>query len=342
MSDASQYAAAGVDLARADRAKARIAEAVARSRSPLSVGAVGAFGGMVRVPPGYRSPVLVMSTDGVGTKVILAREAGRYDTVGEDLVNHSINDILVHGARGIAFMDYIAGAGLSVDVLAGLVEGVARGCQAHGVALAGGETAQMPGLYADGDFDLAGTIIGVVEEEDALHGDAIRPGDVLVGYAASGLHTNGYTLARRIVRESLGLGVHDALPGLGMSVADALLAVHRSYERALRPVLGAVHGLAHITGGGIPGNLIRVLPEGCAAVVEPGSWQWPPLFRLLAEAGHVPEAEMREVFNLGVGMIGIVPPAQVDAVRAAAGAAGTDTFVMGTIVAGERGISFPR
>ena len=199
MTSAGEYAAAGVDLASADEAKARIGRLVAGTRTALSAGHVGAFGGMVRVPPGMRRPTLVLSTDGVGTKVLVALQAGRFDTVGEDLVNHSVNDILVHGARPIAFMDYIAGAGLGVEQIAGLVEGIARGCRAHEMALAGGETAQMPGLYQPGTYDLAGTIVGVVEEDEALHGDAIVPGDVLLGYASTGLHTNGYTLARRNV-----------------------------------------------------------------------------------------------------------------------------------------------
>ena len=194
-----QYAAAGVDLRTAEASKERIGRLVAVTRTSLAVGAVGAFGGMVRVPEGMKRPVLVMSTDGVGTKVLVAREMNRLDTVGEDLVNHSVNDILVHGAHPIAFMDYLAGAGLGIDEIADLVEGVARGCRAHGMVLAGGETAQMPGLYQHGHFDLAGTIIGVVEEDEALHGDRVVPGDVLLGYASTGLHTNGYTLARRIL-----------------------------------------------------------------------------------------------------------------------------------------------
>ena len=266
--ESRQYAAAGVDLAGAESAKERIGRLVAGTRTPLTAGRVGAFGGMVRIPPGMRSPTLVMSTDGVGTKVLVAQQAGRFDTVGECLVNHSVNDILVHGARPLAFMDYIAGAGLGIEMLADIVEGVARGCRAHGMDLAGGETAQMPGLYAHGHFDLAGTIVGVVEEDAALHGDAVVPGDVLLGYASTGLHTNGYTLARKIAAQDLGLGIHDEWPGLGQSVADAFLAVHRSYARAVTPVFDRMHALAHITGGGIPGNLVRVLPEGCAAVVE--------------------------------------------------------------------------
>ena len=342
MTSAGEYAAAGVDLASADEAKARISEAVAGTRTPLSVGRVGAFGGMVRIPPGMRRPTLVLSTDGVGTKVLVALQAGRFDTVGEDLVNHSVNDILVHGATPIAFMDYIAGSGLAVEQIAGLVEGIARGCRAHGMALAGGETAQMPGLYRPGTYDLAGTIIGVVEEDEALHGDAVVPGDVLLGYASTGLHTNGYTLARRIVFEKLKLGLSDPLGATGRTVADALLAVHQSYAASVRPVLGRIHALAHITGGGIPGNLVRVLPQGCEAVVDPSSWELPPLFATLQQAGQVSTDEMREVFNLGVGLIAVLPADAVDAAQAAARAAGVATWPMGEIRRGRSGVRFAR
>ncbi|HET7598914.1 MAG TPA: phosphoribosylformylglycinamidine cyclo-ligase [Gemmatimonadales bacterium] len=336
------YAAAGVDLASAQSAKERIGRLVAETRTPLSVGQVGAFGGMLRVPPGMRRPVLVLSTDGVGTKVLVAVQAGRYDTVGEDLVNHSVNDVLVHGARPLAFMDYIAGAELAPERIERIVQGVARGCRAHEMALAGGETAQMPGLYHPGHFDLAGTIVAVVEEDEAIHGDRVAPGDVLVGYASSGLHTNGYSLARRIVFERAGLGLDDVLGDTGQTVADALLAVHRSYRPAVAPVLGRVHALAHVTGGGIPGNLVRVLPEGCAATVDPDAWPLPPLFRFLQQAGRVATGEMREVFNLGLGLIAVVPPGEVGAVRAAAAAAGVETWVVGDVERGARAVRFAR
>ncbi len=342
MTSAGEYAAAGVDLAGAEAAKARIATAVAGTRTPLSTGRIGAFGGMVRVPAGMRTPTLVLSTDGVGTKVLVALEAGQFDTVGEDLVNHSVNDILVHGARPIAFMDYIAGAGLGVEQIAGLVEGIARGCRAHGMALAGGETAQMPGLYRLGTFDLAGTIVGVVEEDEALHGDAIVPGDVLLGYASTGLHTNGYTLARRVVFETMGLGVDDVLGDTGMRVGDALLAVHRSYYAAVMPAIRRLHGLAHITGGGIPGNLVRVLPAVCEAVVDAGSWAVPPLFALLQRAGGITTEEMREVFNLGVGLIAVLPPEAVSDAQAAAREAGVATWPMGEVRSGETAVRFTR
>jgi phosphoribosylformylglycinamidine cyclo-ligase len=340
MTSAGEYAAAGVDLARADEAKARIAAAVAGTRTTLSVGHVGAFGGMVRVPPGMRKPTLVLSTDGVGTKVLVALRAGRFDTVGEDLVNHSVNDILVHGATPIAFMDYVAGSGLGVEQIAGLVEGIARGCRIHDMALAGGETAQMPGLYQPGTYDLAGTIVGVVEEDEAIHGDAIRPGDVLLGYASTGLHTNGYTLARRIIFETMGLGLDDRLGNTGRTVADALLAVHQSYVRAIRPVLQQVHGLAHITGGGIPGNLVRVLPPGCEAIVDPDSWTVPPLFEVLQRGGGISSDEMREVFNLGVGMIAVLPSDALPAAERAAREAGIATWPIGQIRHGAAAVHF--
>jgi phosphoribosylformylglycinamidine cyclo-ligase len=337
-----QYAEAGVDLEGAEAAKARIARAVAGTRTALSAGQVGAFGGMVRIPDGLRRPTLVLSTDGVGTKVLVALEAGRFDTVGEDLVNHCVNDILVHGATPIAFMDYIAGSGLGVEQIAGLVEGIARGCRAHDMALAGGETAQMPGLYRAGTYDLAGTIVGVVEEGAAIHGDAIRTGDVLLGYASSGLHTNGYTLARRIVFERMGLGVDDRLGELDRSVADVLLEVHRSYHRSVKPVLAHLHGMAHITGGGIPGNLVRILPSDCEAVVDASSWAIPPLFSLLQRAGEISTEEMRDVFNLGVGLIAVLPAQSVPAAQAAASAEGVATWTMGEIRPGPQAVRFSR
>jgi phosphoribosylformylglycinamidine cyclo-ligase len=339
--EAPEYAAAGVDLETAEAAKSRISQLVASTRTVHSTGRIGAFGGMVRIPAGLQKPTLVLSTDGVGTKVLVALEAGRFDTVGEDLVNHSVNDILVHGAVPLAFMDYIAGSGLEVQQIAAVVEGIARGCRAHEMALAGGETAQMPGLYRSGTYDLAGTIVGVVEEDRALHGDAITPGDVLLGYASTGLHTNGYTLARRIIFERMKLALNDRLEGSG-TVGEVLLAVHRSYYRAITPVLDRLHGLAHITGGGIPGNLVRILPQHCAAVVDPSAWEWPPLFRILQQAGQVSTQEMRDVFNLGVGLVAVLPPDAVAAAQAVATQDGVTTWVTGEIQRGNRTVRFAR
>ncbi|MGH9258868.1 MAG: phosphoribosylformylglycinamidine cyclo-ligase, partial [Acidimicrobiales bacterium] len=308
-----RYAAAGVRLDVADEVKGRIAQLVAATRTSLALGRIGAFGGMVRVPPGYTAPVLVLSTDGVGTKILVAARAGRHDTVGEDLVNHCVNDVLVHGAVPLAFLDYLATGSLDPEVAAALVAGVARGCRAHAMTLAGGETAQLPDLYQPGHYDLAGTIVGVVEESAALHGDRVRPGDALVGYESSGLHTNGYTLARHIVFDDLGLDVDDPFPESDGTVGEVLLAVHRSYERAVRPVLDRVHALAHVTGGGIAGNLVRVLPEGCEALVDARAWPWPVVFRVLMRAGGVSLHEMRRVFNLGLGMIAVAARDDVDA-----------------------------
>lgn len=335
-----QYAAAGVDLDALASAKRRIARAVESTRTPLSRGLVGAFGGMVRIPEGMKQPILVTSTDSVGTKVLVAKLAGRYDTVGEDIVNHSVNDILVHGARGIAFQDYIGSNGLTEVQLADIVEGVARGCRAHGMALTGGETASLPDIYAPGDYDLAGTIVGVVEESAALHGDAIAAGDVLIGYRSSGLHTNGYTLARKICFDRLKLPIDSALSTTGTTVGEALLAVHQSYFHAVYPVLDLVHGIAHITGGGLEGNLVRVLPSTLDAVIESRSWEWPPLFTFLMEAGQVSVDEMRQVFNIGAGLVVAVPPDRAERVREAATKVGIETWIAGEVRAGTGGVRF--
>jgi phosphoribosylformylglycinamidine cyclo-ligase len=335
MSTADRYKAAGVDLDAADHAKQRIKAAVVSTHTPLTLGGFGAFGGMVRVPDDVHRPALVMSTDGVGTKVLVAIRAGKHDTVGEDLVNHSVNDILVHGARPIAFLDYIAGAAVAEETLAALVEGVARACRRHRMALVGGETAQMPDMYHEGHYDLAGTIVGVVAAESVIQSGSVRVGDVLVGYESTGLHTNGYTLARQLMFEDLRLEIGSEVPGLDVSVAEALLAVHRSYWEVLNPVLDKVHSLAHITGGGIAGNLSRSLPDGCAANVVKSTWRVPDLFRIMQEAGRVHEDEMFRVFNMGLGMIAVVSPADVEAVRAQADSAAVGNWVVGEVVRGE-------
>ena len=331
---ADRYRRAGVDLAAAEAAKERIAELVRGTRTAASLGAVGAFGGLVRLPADVARPVLVASTDGVGTKVLVAIRARRHDTVGEDLVNHCVNDILVHGARPIGFLDYFASGRLDPAVAAEVVSGVARACRAHAMPLVGGETAEMPDVYRPGEYDLAGTILGVVGEDEALHGDRVAAGDVLVGYAASGFHTNGYSLLRRVVFGDLALGLDDRFPETDRSVADVLLAVHRSYFAAIWPVRARLHALAHITGGGIPGNLVRVLPERVDAVVRGGAWPVPAPFAVVGRGGSVGTEEMRRVFNLGVGMIAVCAPAEVAAVRGAAREAGVETWEIGAVVAG--------
>jgi phosphoribosylformylglycinamidine cyclo-ligase len=270
----------------------------------------------------------------VGTKVLVAIAAGRHDTVGECLVNHCVNDILVHGARPIGFLDYFATGRLVPEVAADVVSGVARGCRNHGMPLVGGETAEMPDVYREGEYDLAGTILGVVGEREAIHGDRVRAGDVLVGFAANGFHTNGYSLARRIVFDGMKLGVHDRFPRTDRSVADVLLDVHRSYFAAVWPVKDRLHAIAHVTGGGIPGNLDRVLPPDVDAVVADGTWPVPEACRVLQEAGQVADGEMRRVFNMGVGLVGVCAPDDVHAVRDAAQAAAVETWVIGTTAPG--------
>ena len=337
-----RYAATGVHLDTADEAKRRIGTLVASTRTPLSLGKLGAFGGMVRIPAGLNKPVLVCSTDGVGTKVLVAARAGVHHTVGEDLVNHCVNDILVHGARPLAFLDYFATGKLVPEVAAAIVDGIARGCRAHDMALAGGETAQLPDLYQAEHYDLAGTIIGVVEEDDALHGDRVRPGDVLIGYESNGLHTNGYTLARDVVFDRLKLDVGDPFPETGRTVAEVLLDVHRSYAAAVLPIVTRVHALAHVTGGGIPGNLVRVLPEGCDALVDSGGWQWPAVFRVLMRAGAISLGEMRRVFNLGVGLIAVVGRDDLETVRRAAEQVHVRTWLVGEVRAGKGSVRFTK
>jgi phosphoribosylformylglycinamidine cyclo-ligase len=285
--------------------------------------------------------VLVSSADGVGTKLKLAFATGRHDTVGQCLVNHCVNDILVQGARPFFFLDYLATGEMDEAVVQEVVRGVAIACRENGCALLGGETAQMPDFYAKDEYDLAGFIVGGVARSRIIDGSAIRQGDALVGLASSGLHTNGYTLARKIVFEVMGLDVSDELPGTGRTVGEELLTVHRSYLGALRTPLerDVVHGLAHVTGGGIPGNLPRVLPEGLGAVVSYDAWEVPPVFRTMQEAGGVARSEMDRVFNMGIGMIVVVDPSDAETVSEAARDGGIDAWTIGTVEEGE-GVSY--
>ena len=336
MSDdrAMDYRAAGVDLDVADDAKHRLKRLVESTLTEGARGKFGGFGGMFRVPPGARAPLLVASADGVGTKVKVAVEAGRLDTVGHDLVNHCVNDVLVQGAEPLFFLDYVAFGTLVPEVAEAIVRGVAAGCRENGCALVGGETAEMPGLYTPPDYDLAGFITGWVEEDAVLGPARVRSGDVLVALESSGLHTNGYSLARRIVHERMGLGVHDAFPGESASVADVLLRVHRSYLSVLRPLRARVHALAHITGGGIPGNLNRALPGSLDAEVDTTSWSIPNVFQTLERAGGVARSEMYRAFNMGVGMVVVCEPAEAAAVMAAAGAGGIGAWRLGSVRSG--------
>jgi phosphoribosylformylglycinamidine cyclo-ligase len=329
------YRSAGVDIDAADDAKRRIRRLVESTFTDGTRGAFGGFGGMFRVPPDAKAPVLVASADGVGTKIKVAIEADRHDTVGHDLVNHCVNDILVQGATPLFFLDYVAFGTLIPAVVEQLVAGVAAGCRENGCALIGGETAEMPAVYTPPDYDLAGFIVGMVEEEHTLGAQRVREGDALVALASSGLHTNGYSLARRIVAERLRLHSHDAFPGEAGSVADVLLRVHRSYLGVLRPLLGRVHAMAHITGGGLPGNLDRALPPELDAEVDASTWEVPNVFQVLQEAGGVSREEMFRAFNMGVGMVVACDPSDVAAVLDRARGADTPAWQLGRVVRGQ-------
>ena len=331
---ALHYRSAGVDLSASDEAKTRIASLVASTFGDGTVGKFGGFGGMFRAPSGMRKPVLVSSADGVGTKILVAIEAGRHSTIGHDLVNHCVNDILVQGATPLFFLDYVAFGAIDPEVVEQVVSGVVAGCVENGCALVGGETAEMPGVYTPSDYDLAGFIVGCVEEDEILGPDRVSDGDVLVGLASSGLHTNGFSLARRIVAERMKLTTSDKFPGSDLTVAEVLLAVHRSYLGLIRPQLEKIHAMAHITGGGLPGNLGRALPPMLDAIVNTSTWDVPAVFNELQKAGEVPREEMVRVFNMGVGMVLIVAPENSDAIVRAADAAGIGAWEMGEVKKG--------
>jgi phosphoribosylformylglycinamidine cyclo-ligase len=332
--DALRYGSAGVDLGASDDAKRRIAKLVSSTFTTGTLGAFGGFGGMFRVTEGMRSPVLVSSADGVGTKIKVAIEAGRHGTIGHDLVNHCVNDILVQGAKPLFFLDYVAFGELVPAVLEQVVSGVAAGCVENECALVGGETAEMPGLYTPPDYDLAGFIVGCVEEDAIIGSNRVREGDALIAFESSGLHTNGYSLARKILDERLKLAPGDRFPEMDSSVADVMLAIHRSYLRALSPVLGKIHAMAHITGGGLPGNLDRALPSALDAVVETSTWEIPTVFSVLQSAGRVGTDEMYRVFNMGVGMVVIAPAEHADEIIGAARVAGVVGWRLGEVVRG--------
>ena len=332
----SRYRESGVDIDAASSAKKKIAELARATWGKEVLSEIGNFGGLFEMPRGLRKPVLVSSVDGVGTKLKVAFLAHAHDTIGEDLVNHCVNDILVQGAEPLFFLDYIASGVLDPVVVADVVKGLSRGCMENGCALIGGETAEMPGFYAEGEYDLAGCIVGIVELAKVINGHAIRPGDALWAFPSSGLHTNGYSLARKIVFEEAGLGIGDELPGTGKSVGEALLAVHRSYLPEIRDLRGRaeIRGLAHITGGGLLENIPRILPAGCAVEIDVSSWEPPPLFIYLKERGRVGWTEMYRVFNMGIGMVVIVGPKSENAMRR--GGYRWDPFPVGTVVAGDR------
>jgi phosphoribosylformylglycinamidine cyclo-ligase len=337
-----RYRDAGVDVRRADRIKEALGRA-ARSTWNADVADLrGGFAGAMRWPARSAGALVAATMDGVGTKLHLALLANRVSDAAADLVYHGANDLLVHGATPLAFLDYIAQSRLDADIVLAAVEGLARACREVGAVLLGGETAEMPDTYVEGVVDVAGCMIGSADTAQLLDGSRVRPGDVVLGLASSGLHTNGYSLARRVLAAS-GRSLGDALPGgAGESLEDALLAPHRWYGRSLLPLLatGGVCALAHVTGGGIEGNLPRVLPENCRAAIRPSSWNWPPVFRWLVESGDVPLEDARTALNLGVGMLALCRRSDAAALTAALERAGERVYTIGEVMSGPRGVEW--
>ncbi len=340
----SAYAAAGVDLDAQEKGLARVKKLAKSTFTPGVLSDIGSFGGLFRPDlSGMTEPVLVASADGVGTKLAVARMAGDYSTVGIDLVNHCVNDILVQGAEPLFFLDYVGAGALDPKKMVELVEGVAQGCRDNGCALLGGETAEMPGFYQPGDYELVGFIVGLVDRPKMLDGSKVAAGDVLVGLPSSGLHTNGYSLARRILFDKLGLVMDDKAPWFKKKrVGEALLEPHVSYLKPVRPLLGhrALHGMAHITGGGITDNLPRILPPGTHALIRVGSWPVPELFHFLQEQGDVDTEEMFRVFNMGIGMILAVEPSGLAEVLGLLRSMGQRSWLIGTIQPGGSGVAY--
>ena len=339
----TDYRQAGVDIDAGNEIVRRIKSIARATFTPGVLSEIGSFGGLFRLDTGrYREPVLVSSADGVGTKLKVAFATGRHDTVGADLVNHCVNDILVQGAEPLFFLDYLGTGRLSPVIAEQIVAGMARGCRENGCALIGGETAEMPGFYADGEYDIAGFIVGVVERSQIVDGRSIEPGDVLIGLPASGLHTNGYSLARRVFFDVAGMTPDTFVPELGATVGEALLAPHRSYLRAIRPLLDAslVKGMAHITGGGITENLPRVLPGGCAAEIDTRAWTAPPVFTFLQSHGHIATDEMFRVFNMGIGLIVICSGQNADRTVATLERSGERPVSLGQVISGDREVRY--
>ncbi|MCY3969611.1 MAG: phosphoribosylformylglycinamidine cyclo-ligase [Acidobacteria bacterium] len=341
MKQADAYRDAGVDLAAQDRALAGIGELVKSTFTEGVLSGLGTFGGLFALPESLRRPVLVASADGVGTKLSVARMAGDFGTVGGDLVNHCVNDILVQGATPLFFLDYVGAGKLEGEPMRSLLRGVAEACIDNGCALLGGETAEMPGFYQPGDYELVGFIVGAVERGQILDGSAVRAGDALIGLASAGLHTNGFSLARRAFFDLGGLDLAARLPRSERTVRDVLLAPHISYLRLLEPLLGdpRLHAMAHITGGGLTDNLPRVLPSGLGAEVDVGGWQVPEEFTAIQRLADVQTEEMYRVFNMGVGMVVVVAPDAAADLIAELEAAGGQAFLLGSVQAGE-GVSY--
>jgi len=333
-----RYRDAGVDIDEADRAVASIKKLARATFTRGVLSDIGSFGASYQLT-GLRRPVLVSSADGVGTKLKIAFLTGRHSSVGEDLVNHCVNDIAVQGAVPLFFLDYFAVGKLDADVAAAVVSGIARGCRANGCALIGGETAEMPGLYAPGEYDLAGFIVGAAERRDILTGKKTRAGDALIALPSTGLHTNGYSLARKLLFDVAGYGPKTLLPEVGASVGDALLAVHRSYLKPLRALAGAglLRGAAHITGGGITDNTPRMLPSSLAASIDTSAWTIPPLFEVLRQIGNIPFDDYRRTFNLGAGIVFAVPARGAVRAESLLRSLGEQPFRIGEVIARKRG-----
>ena len=338
------YRQSGVDIDAGNETVRRITSLARATFTPGVLSEIGSFGGLFALDRDrFSEPILVSSADGVGTKLKVAFMTGRHDTIGADLVNHCVNDILVQGAEPLFFLDYLATGRLAPAVAEEVIGGIARACRDNTCALIGGETAEMPGFYADGEYDLAGFIVGIVEKSKVVDGRSIAPGDVLIGLPSTGLHTNGYSLARRVAFEVAGWTPERYIPELEATVADALLATHRSYLRVIKPLLerNQVKGLAHITGGGMTENLPRILPGGCAAAIDRHAWEPPPIFRLLQERGAITTDEMFRVFNMGIGMIIVCAAGDTERVlRAVADAGETHAMRIGSIVRGGRTVAY--
>jgi len=337
------YSDAGVDIDAATRATDKIKELAKRTFNERTLSEIGSFGGMFDGAfPNLRQPVLVASADGVGTKLKIAFLSGVHHTVGRDLVNHCVNDILVQGARPLFFLDYIATGKLLPDVVAGVVEGIANGCRENGCVLLGGETAEMPDFYSAGEYDVAGFIVGVADRDRIIDGKQIAPGDVLLALPSVGLHTNGYSLARKLFFDVAGYSVDTHLDELGMTVGEALLQPHLSYLKPLDGLLnsGVIKGLAHITGGGLTDNIPRILPAGTAVEIELGSWPVLPVYTLMQRLGNVSEAEMFRTFNMGVGMVIVCTPEHQASITAHLSAQAAECFEIGRVVEGDRDVKF--
>jgi len=339
-----EYKAAGVDIDAGNEIVRRIRSLARSTFTPGVLSDIGSFGGLFRLDRDrYQDPVLVSSVDGVGTKLKVAFMTGRHDTVGADLVNHCVNDILVQGAEPLFFLDYLATGRLSPDVAEQVVAGVARACRENGCALIGGETAEMPGFYADGEYDIAGFIVGIVEKSKLIDGRSVVPGDVLIGLPSTGLHTNGYSLARRVFFEAAGWKVDTFVRELNAMVGDVLLAPHRSYLPLIKPFFDrqSMKGLAHVTGGGITENLPRVLPDGCAAEIDRQAWTVPPIFRVLQQRGDITDAEMFRTFNMGIGLVIVCASREADRIINTLSRAGEPNAIrIGFVVSGDRTVTY--